>query len=494
MAALGRRTLRSGKEFSEFDLAVGQPLAPRQYFSVADCLKERLAAQEVTRIFDEDIQSLDLPVTSSPISHPPLPSACTVPPPFWVAPDPSPPKIPTTALDRKKLGSKKRKRLKREREAATSEDPDLKAIHLKRRNAAKHNVLPVDLDATDLAHTQPSWIGKRQAEDGHDTPDVTAPLATSLPADGMGPQIYTQEQVDALSGTEGFMYVPWLGATTVPVIDSHRRLIILLGGKPKDITRWNLVTDGAAHLMDSLFHRAHFKPEDSHHRRAHPDSPYFSICRGLSMGGGQGEPGELHNHPDNVTVSDEMLDHEYFRRMVGFTNCLMLVFAPILYMFCQSQNALLAARNKALRWPFLGSVFAACTFNFGPRAITCPHLDFGNLAWSWCAITSLGWFDPDRGGHLILWDLKLVVRFPPGATILIPSAIIRHSNIPVQAHEKRFSFVQYSAGGLFRWIRNGFMTDEDFEKNATKEEKDRRTAEAATRWQEGVGMFSVVDL
>ncbi|KAF8156502.1 hypothetical protein K438DRAFT_1861934 [Mycena galopus ATCC 62051] len=395
MAALGRRTLRSGKEFSEFNLAVGQPLAPRQYFSVADCLKERLAAQEVTRIFDEDIQSLDLPVTSSPISHPRLPSACTMPPPFW-----------------------------------------------------------------------------RQAKDGHDTPDVTAPLATSLPADGMGPQIYTQEQVDALSGTEGFMYVPWLGATTVPVINSHRRLIILLGGKPKDITGWNLVTDGAAHLMDSLFHRAHFKPEDSHHHRAHPDSPYFSIRRGLSMGGGQGEPGELHNHPDNVTVSDEMLDHEYFRRMVGFTNCLMLVFAPILYMFCQSQNALLAARNQALRWPFLGSVFAACTFNFGPRAITCPHLDFGNLAWSWCAITSLGWFDPDHGGHLILWDLKLVVRFPPGATILILS------------HKKRFSFVQYSAGGLFRWIRNGFMTDKDFERNATKEEKDRR----------GVGMFSVINL
>ncbi|KAF8157568.1 hypothetical protein K438DRAFT_1861462 [Mycena galopus ATCC 62051] len=448
MAALGRRTLRSGKEFSEYDLDVGQPLAPRQYFSVADCLKERLAAQEVTQIFDEyvpDIDPLDLPVASGSAFHPPLVPACTMPPPFWVAPDPSPPKIPTTALDRKKLGSKKRKRLKREREAATSEDPGLKSIHLERRNVAKRNVLP------------------RQAEDGHDSPNVTAPPATSLPADGMSPQIYTQEQVDTLSNTEGFM-------TTVPVVDSHRRLIILLGGKPKDTTGGNRVTDGAGHLMDSLFHRAHFKPEDSHHRRAHPDSPYFSIRRGLSMGGEQGEPGELHNHPDNVTVSDEMLGHEYFRRMVGFTNCLMLVFAPILYMFCQSQNALLAARNQALRWPFLGSVFAACTFNFGPRAITY------------------------RGGHLILWDLKLIVRFPPGATILIPSAIIQHSNIPVQAHEKRFSFVQYSAGGLFRWIRNGFMTDEDFERNATKEEKDRRTAEAATRWQEGVGMFSIIDL
>ncbi|KAJ7934639.1 hypothetical protein B0H13DRAFT_1591385, partial [Mycena leptocephala] len=140
------------------------------------------------------------------------------------------------------------------------------------------------------------------------------------------------------------------------------------------------------------------------------------------------------------------------------------------------------------------SIFAACTFNFGPRAITCPHLDFGNLAWGWCAITALGWFDPDRGGHLILWDLKLIIRFPPGSTILIPSAIIRHSNIPVQAHEKCFSCIQHTAGGLFRWIRNGFKMDEAFKMSATREEKDAQLAEAITRWEEGVNMFSIIHL
>ncbi|KAJ7025084.1 hypothetical protein C8F04DRAFT_896094, partial [Mycena alexandri] len=52
---------------------------------------------------------------------------------------------------------------------------------------------------------------------------------------------------------------------------------------------------------------------------------------------------------------------------------------------------------------------------------------------------------------------KLVIRFPLGATILIPSAIVRHSNRPIRAHQKHFSFVQYTAGGLFRWIFNGFQ-------------------------------------
>jgi hypothetical protein len=75
----------------------------------------------------------------------------------------------------------------------------------------------------------------------------------------------------------------------------------------------------------------------------------------------------------------------------------------------------------------------------------------------------------------------------------MPSAIIRHSNIPVQLHEKHFSFVQYTAGGLFRWIHNGYMTDEDFLKNSMMVEKASREKAVETRWEEGVQMFSSID-
>ncbi|KAE9388726.1 hypothetical protein BT96DRAFT_749125, partial [Gymnopus androsaceus JB14] len=95
------------------------------------------------------------------------------------------------------------------------------------------------------------------------------------------------------------------------------------------------------------------------------------------------------------------------------------------------------------------TVFAATTVNFGPCTVTPPHLDAGNIAHGWCANTALGNYDPDKGGHLVLWNLKLIIRFPPSATILFPSALITHSNIPVQPSEERRSIVQYSAGGLF---------------------------------------------
>ncbi|KAJ7017033.1 hypothetical protein C8F04DRAFT_1406340 [Mycena alexandri] len=257
---------------------------------------------------------------------------------------------------------------------------------------------------------------------------------------------------------------------------------------PRDREGWKKLIDELSTLMDEASPNLRHSTEDLHHRRA--QEPYPSVARGVSYGGGQTEPGCLLNNAANTKVTDRFLRDIRFQRLVKWANLLFFLFAPLLAAFYQSQMDELAGWKPSLVWNFAGSVFAACTFNFGPQVITVPHLDFGNLSWGWCAITALGWFDPDLGGHLILWDLKLVIRFPPGATILIPSAIVRHSNVPIRAHEKRFSFVQYTAGGLFQWIRNGFKTDEAFENTGTREERMERTKEAKTRWGKGVAMYS----
>ncbi|KAJ7704272.1 hypothetical protein B0H14DRAFT_3099804 [Mycena olivaceomarginata] len=129
------------------------------------------------------------------------------------------------------------------------------------------------------------------------------------------------------------------------------------------------------------------------------------------------------------------------------------------------------------------SVFAAATFNFGPRTVTFPHLDFANLAWGWCAITALGDFDPDRSGHLILWDLKLIIRFPPGSTILIPSALIRHSNTSIQAHENashsRSTHLQESSAS------DQLVND----LGVSVAERAARLEARKTRWVEGLKMY-----
>lgn len=117
-----------------------------------------------------------------------------------------------------------------------------------------------------------------------------------------------------------------------------------------------------------------------------------------------------------------------------------------------------------LRRPYDDKVgaFPCRSFNLGSQTVTIPHVDDKNLAYSWCSVTALGNFNPDVGGHLMLWDFNLAIRFPPGSTIMIPSALFIHSNAAIQKDETRYSIVQYAAGGLFRWARRGFMSEKEW--------------------------------
>ncbi|KAJ7701529.1 hypothetical protein B0H17DRAFT_1195310 [Mycena rosella] len=356
---------------------------------------------------------------------------------------------------------------------AQASAPHVKAVAQKHVGASLSSAIHVAIDAAGLAHSKPGLTGMRSAETEHE--------------EGMGGCMYTRDEIEALTGAKHLRYVNWLGQLSIPIIDSTGRIIAVLGGMPRDPIGWKVVTDGAAKLFADHVADCCFTPDQLHHRRA--QEPYPSISRGVSHGGGQTEPGELCNNAANTHVTDEMLQHEYFQHLAGFANCLFAMFAPLLFAFYQAQMALIAAWCPSLRWNFARSVFAACTFNFGPHAITVPHLDFGNLSWGWCAITALGDFDPDLGGHLILWDLRLAIQFLPGSTILILSAIVCHSNLPVSTHERRYSFTQYTAGGLFRWIRNGYKTDEAFEKSATQAERAGWAAEDLKRWEEGIAMY-----
>lgn len=130
----------------------------------------------------------------------------------------------------------------------------------------------------------------------------------------------------------------------------------------------------------------------------------------------------------------------------------MEVFAKPLWNFKVTVLNLLELGNPGLRRHFQNHPLASTTFNFGPRTCTIPHKDLRNLSFGWCSVTSLGNYDPTKGGHLVLWDLKLIVEFPPYSTIFLPSAIVMHSNTRIQAHETRLSITQYSSAGLFSWF------------------------------------------
>lgn len=105
------------------------------------------------------------------------------------------------------------------------------------------------------------------------------------------------------------------------------------------------------------------------------------------------------------------------------------------------------------------SPFCATTVNFGPKAATKIHRDSKNLIGGLCALVVLGSFNHRTSGHLLLHDLKTIIELRPGDVIFIPSAGIAHSNSPMKEEEDRSSIVQYTAGGLFRWLWMNQMED-----------------------------------
>ncbi|KAJ3520526.1 hypothetical protein NMY22_g12719 [Coprinellus aureogranulatus] len=114
-----------------------------------------------------------------------------------------------------------------------------------------------------------------------------------------------------------------------------------------------------------------------------------------------------------------------------------------------------------------------------------------NLVFGWCAVTALGDFDYTKGGHLVLIEAQIVIKFPPGATILLSSATVTHANTPVQPGKKRLSFTQYVSGALFCYIDNGFRTKATFEKE-DPEGYAAMMEENAARWKMGLGLWDTL--
>jgi len=86
----------------------------------------------------------------------------------------------------------------------------------------------------------------------------------------------------------------------------------------------------------------------------------------------------------------------------------------------------------------------------------------------------------------------LVIEFPSGSDIIIPSSTLAHGNTPIQPGEWRVSFTQYCSGGLFRWVAYGFRTLKDCALKKPKL-KAKVDGKAGSRWEKALGRFSKVD-
>ncbi|KAF8194879.1 hypothetical protein K438DRAFT_1587647 [Mycena galopus ATCC 62051] len=275
-------------------------------------------------------------------------------------------------------------------------------------------------------------------------------------------------------------------STPRPLLDRNGRIIAVLAGRPAGQDYLDAAAAAFCAICDAGA-EARFPASMRKHQRG----LFAAINVGLSYGKGQKLPSWLHTK-EYTALAEGLLANPYLNRLAGFADSAFALWAPRLYADYCAHDAALRTRHPHLRRPFERSVFFCAAFHFGPNAWTFRHHDVLNLAFGWCAVQALGNFDAMKGGHLVLWDLKLVVEFPAGALILLPSATIAHSNVPVQPGEERASFTQFSAGGVFRYVDNNFKTAEELREDDPKEYEHMMALKAA-RWEHGLNLLSTLD-
>ncbi|KAJ6476647.1 hypothetical protein C8R47DRAFT_1187065 [Mycena vitilis] len=225
-----------------------------------------------------------------------------------------------------------------------------------------------------------------------------------------------------------------------PLVDSSGRVFGVHSGLNNDPS-FQTDVKGAAVAMEEARAKVSLSGEQGVHRCG----KYKTLTTGNSHSDGQMQPGVLVNDIISTGVLCALLP-------LGI-------------------HSLCRGWPPHFRRPFLNSVFSACTFNLGPYTCTLGHR---------------------KGGHLILWDCKLILEFPPGTTILIPSAAIFHSNIPISKGEHHYSFTQYTAGGIFCCVDHRYQTEEEYWDSLSAADRKVERANGLERASQGVNMFSTL--
>lgn len=272
---------------------------------------------------------------------------------------------------------------------------------------------------------------------------------------------------------QGVTILKWDGIKPIAILAKGGEAFVVCAGRPEAAS----YVEDLISLEEKMLPAADklkFPGWQANHSRG----TYKSVSIGVTHGRGSKAPKVLQlGGGDNAKIVEDIMKHRGMARIAGFTRACVQAYAPDLYNFVMGVLESTRDGDETLRYPFKKHPFSAITLNIGPDVITIPHTDWLDLVGGWCSVTSLGNYDPTKGGHLILWDLNLAIEFPPYSTIFFPSALLRHSNTEIQEGERRSSITQYNSSGLFRWVAFN---------NSLKEGREKS---GKSWWDKPVGMF-----
>ncbi|KAJ7756543.1 hypothetical protein B0H14DRAFT_2404706 [Mycena olivaceomarginata] len=287
----------------------------------------------------------------------------------------------------------------------------------------------------------------------------------------------------------GFRLLSWDGFTSTPIVDANGRIITVLVGQPSDPKYAKSVTRTFELLKKERINTC-FKSTMAKHRRG----GFVALNVGLSYCKGQSVPCRI-NNGEHTALLERLLADEHPvspRRVADFSPASFALWAPKLHTYYDEYDRRLQKRFPHLTRNWERSVFSQAAFNFGPRAWTFKHCDILNLPFGMCTVQALGDFDPKKGGPPHLVGAETRHRVSPGCSNPYPIRNDHTFNLPVGPAEHRASFTQYTGGGLFRYVDNGFRTERELAEE-DPDEYARVCEQKAGRWEMGLGLLSTVD-
>lgn len=226
-----------------------------------------------------------------------------------------------------------------------------------------------------------------------------------------------------------------------------------------------------------------------------------------SYGSRQQLPTNFDHDEHHQAVLKALLDDTHVKRALNFGSCAYISpckfvaisdrnigafaqYCPLLYKYYRDTMRALFSHELHLDRVGESTVYPAIIFDFGPD-ITLAHRHFNGLAQGMCSILAGGNYDYKLGGHLVLWDLALVIQFPPGSCVIL-SSMIDFNTVRVHFGETRTCITQYAAAGLFQFVQYGGRTREQFRRQFPQHAKSTGWQFWATSKQWAVKLFSTI--
>ncbi|THH26441.1 hypothetical protein EUX98_g7741 [Antrodiella citrinella] len=362
---------------------------------------------------------------------------------------------------------------------------DLRPMPPERRDKLFDRLFEVktNLTAASLPHQSTGFLSSLKQADP--AVGVTGPaggrvLNGTLPDD-------VHPRVRELVFEEGYTYV-CLGNDNNPVCLTDKKGIVygVRASRPGGL--YNSFVAEATRLADHL--GALMKlPDRVYKSHSRGDFP----CVSFGVSHSRNEPGELvvHFSEINEPLLREFAASPAVQALVKHVVVSFEVWYPRLARVYSLTQRMFHATQAVVNSFFPGCPFAAQSLNLAEQCLATKHVDLMNLVFGVCCILPFGTFNPRTSAQVVLIEPQVIIELGPGDLFFFPSASIHHESIPL-AHgdELRKSMIFYSAGGLFRWVKQGFQAAPD---SQTASEKRAAAVEGEIRWDDGWKLFSNID-